>query len=91
MPHLCGYWGGGANSIVLAFLQLHRSGFNLKIETLFESISQVVADLWQRKGKISGGFKNSTSVVLPQCQDKVLFQRKDTGIISKSSSHLFEK
>ena len=30
----------------------------------------MVADLRQRKGKISGCFKNSTSIVLQQCQNK---------------------
>ena len=28
------------------------TGFNVEFETLFESIGQVIADLWQRKGKI---------------------------------------
>ena len=28
----------------------------------------MVADLWQRKVKICGCFKNSTSIVLQQCQ-----------------------
>ena len=32
-------------------------GVNFQFETLFESIWQVVADLWQRKVKIRGHFK----------------------------------
>ena len=57
VPCLCGYCGGAVDSIISVFTQLHRSGFNLEFQTLFESIGQVVADIWQRKGKISGYFK----------------------------------
>ena len=41
--------------------------------------------LWQRKGKISGCLKNSTSFVVQQCQNKVSFQRKDSSIVIKFS------
>ena len=41
----------------------------------------MVADLWQREGKVSGCFKNSSSLVLQQCQNKVNFQGKDSGIV----------
>ena len=61
--HLCGYYGGAVDSITSVFIQLHRSRFNLDFETLFEAIRHVLADLWQGKGKISGCFKNSTSIV----------------------------
>ena len=47
----------------------------------------MVADLWQRTGEISGCLKNSTSVVLPQCQNKVIFHRKDSSIVSKFPLH----
>ena len=76
VPRFCGYCGGAVHSITPIFTQLHRSGFNLKFETLFESIWQVVADLWQRKGKISSSFKNSTSVVLHQYQNQVNFKER---------------
>ena len=87
MPRLCDYCGGAVDSIILGFKQLHRSGFNLEVETLCESIGHVVADLWQRKAKISGCFKNSTSIVLQLRQNKVSFQRKDFGIVLKCSPH----
>ena len=45
----------------------------------------MVADLWQKKDKIIGCFKNGTPVVLKQCQNKVNFQRKDSGIEAKFS------
>ena len=48
---LCGYRGGVVDSIISVFTQLHRSGFNLEFETLFESINHVVADSWQIKGR----------------------------------------
>ena len=38
VPHLCGYCGGAVYSIISAFMQLHRSSFNLEFETLLESI-----------------------------------------------------
>ena len=46
MPRLGGYFEGVVDSIITIFTQSHRSGFNLEFETLFESISHVVADLW---------------------------------------------
>ena len=52
------------DSIISVFTQLHKSGFNVELKTLYESIIPVFADLWQRKGKISGCFKNSTSIFL---------------------------
>ena len=36
----------------------------------------MVADLWQKEGKISACFKNSTSVVLHQFEHKVGFSKK---------------
>ena len=45
----------------------------------------MAADLWWRKGKIGGCFKNSTSAVLKQCQNEVTFQRKCSGIVLKFS------
>ena len=38
VPRLCSYCGGAVDSIISVFTQLHRSGFNLEFETLFESI-----------------------------------------------------
>ena len=35
---LCGYCGGAVVLTISLLTQLHRSGFNLEIETLFESI-----------------------------------------------------
>ena len=35
------------------------------------------------KGKISGCFKKSAPIVLQQCQNKVSFQRKSSGIVLK--------
>ena len=43
----------------------------------------MVADLWQRNGKISGCFKNSASIVLQQQQNKISFQRKGSGVVLK--------
>ena len=43
----------------------------------------MVADLWQRTGKISDCFKNSTAIVLQQCQNKVSFQGKGSSVESK--------
>ena len=83
VPGFCDSCGGAVDSITSAFAQLHRSGFNFEFETLLESIRRVVADLWQRKGKISGCFKNSTSTVLPRCQNKVSFQRKGSSVVLK--------
>ena len=40
----------------------------------------MVADLQQRKDKVSGCFKNDTSVVLHQCQNQVNFQIKGSSI-----------
>ena len=36
MPRLCGYCGAALDSIISVFAQLHRSGFNLEFETLFD-------------------------------------------------------
>ena len=69
---------------VIGFTQLHRSGFSLEFENLFDSIWPVVADLWQIKGKTGGCFKNSTFVVLQKCQNKVSFERNGSGIVLKS-------
>ena len=66
ISRLCDYCGGAVHSIISILAQLHRSCFNLKLETLFESSWQVVADLWKKKGQISGSFKNSTSTVCTQ-------------------------
>ena len=49
---LCGCCGGAVDSIVSVFMRLHGSSFNLEFENLFELIWHMVADLWQRKGKI---------------------------------------
>ena len=35
---LCGCCGGAVDLIILVFTQLHRSGFNLEFETLYESV-----------------------------------------------------
>ena len=63
VPCFCGHYVGAIDSIISVFAHLHRSGFNLEFETLL-SIRRVVADLWERKGRISGCFKNSTALVL---------------------------
>ena len=63
VPRLCGYCGGALDSVISVFVQLHGSSFNLEFETLFESIRHVVADLWQRKGKIGSCFENKNSVL----------------------------
>ena len=44
----------------------------------------MVADTWWRKRKVIRCFKNSTSIVLQQSQNKVSFQTKDPGIALKS-------
>ena len=54
-----GCCGGAVGLIVSAFTHLYRSGFNFEFETLLESITEVVADLWERKGKVSGCFKTA--------------------------------
>ena len=38
VPRLRGYCGGVVDSIISIFTQLHRSGFNLEFETMFESL-----------------------------------------------------
>ena len=38
MPNLCGYCEGAVDSIISVFMQMHRSSFNLELQTLFESI-----------------------------------------------------
>ena len=35
---LCSCCGGAVDSILSIYVQLHRSGFNLEFETMFESI-----------------------------------------------------
>ena len=87
VPRFFGYCGGAVDTIISVFNKLHRSSFNLEFETSFESIRHVVADLWQRKGKTSGCLKNSTPVVLQQCQNKVDIQSKGSGIVLKCSLH----
>ena len=42
-----------------------------------------LAELWQKKEKISCCFKNSTSVVLQQCQNQLSFQRNGFGVVLK--------
>ena len=46
----------------------------------------------EKMQKISGCFKNSTAIALQgqQCQNKVSFQRKDSGIALKFSLHILE-
>ena len=46
VPRLSDYCKGAVYSIMSDFTQLHRSGFNLGLETLFQSILLVIADLW---------------------------------------------
>ena len=43
----------------------------------------MVADLWQRKVKITGCIENSTSVVLQQCQSQVSFIRNGSSVVLK--------
>ena len=62
VPRLCGCYGEAIDSLISAFTQLHRSGVIFKFETMYEPVQQVVADLWQRKGQISGCFKNTTFI-----------------------------
>ena len=50
----------------------------------------MVADLWQGKRRITGCFKNRTSVILQQCQNKVSLQRKDSSIVSKFLRNLLK-
>ena len=69
----------------LGFAQLHRTSFNLEFETVLESIWVVVADFWQRKGKVSGYFKYCTSIVLQKCPNELSFQRKGSGIVLRFS------
>ena len=38
VPRLCGCCEGAVGSIISVFTQLHRPGFNLEVDTLFESI-----------------------------------------------------
>ena len=45
----------------------------------------MVADLWQRKGKISGCLEGGASIVLQQFQNEVNFPRKGSGIALKVS------
>ena len=81
VPFLRGCCGGAVDSVISLSRQLHRSGFNLDFETLYDSARQVVDDLWQRNGEISGCFKNRTSIVLRQCQNTVRFQRKGFSVV----------
>ena len=75
MPCLCGCCGGAVDLIIPVFT-LHRSDFSLGFETLYDIIGRMVADLWQRKGKISGCFKSSTPIVPKQCQNELSFQSR---------------
>ena len=43
----------------------------------------MVADLWQRKGKISDRSKTGNSIVLQQWQNKVRFRRNGSSFVSK--------
>ena len=38
VPRLCVCYGGAIDSIILVFTQMHRLGFNLEFDALFESI-----------------------------------------------------
>ena len=38
VPQLCGCCKGAVDSIISVLTQLHRPGFNLELDTLFESI-----------------------------------------------------
>ena len=64
VPCLYGYCGGAVDSIISIFTQLHRSGFNLEFEALFEPLCQVVSDLSQRTCKINGCFKATALALL---------------------------
>ena len=46
VPLLCCCCEGGVVLIISVFVQLHRVGFNLDFEILYESSWHVVADLW---------------------------------------------
>ena len=50
VPRLYGYCGGAVDSTSSIFTHLHSIG-QACFETLYESIWQVVANLWQRKAK----------------------------------------
>ena len=84
------YYGGAVDSMISIFKQLQRPGVDLEFATLFESIWNVVADLWHRKSKMSCRFITSASIVLQQCQNKGNFQWKDSGIVSKFPPHLLK-
>ena len=42
------------------------------------------------KGKIRGSFKNSSSVVLQQCQNQASFQRSGSGVVTKRLLNLLK-
>ena len=61
----------------LGFTKLHSSCFNLEFENRWGKSDTWLLIYGRKKGKISGCFKNSTSVVLQQCSPaKFIFRER---------------
>ena len=89
VPRLCCYCGGAVDLIISILHSCIGQALTL-FETLFESMWLVVADSWQRKGKISGGFKKNTSFVFQQCENRISFLTNDSGILLKFLPHFLK-
>ena len=89
LPRLYGCCEGAVNSIISDFIQLHRSGFNVEFETLYDSNQQMVADLWLRKDKIVVASNTALlGIVLQQGQNNLSFQGKSSTVVLKLSLNL---
>ena len=85
VPHLCGYFGGAVGSIISGFTELYKSGFSFEFETLLSQSYKWLLIYSREKAKEVGAKKYSASIVLQQCQNRICFQRKDSGILCESS------
>ena len=82
VPNLCGCCGGALSFVIPYSAKLHRIGFVLEFVTLFESISQLVVNLWQMKGK------NVVASKRHCIQNQVVFETKGSGVVFKFSLYL---
>ena len=75
VPHLCCYCGGAVGSIVSVFTQFYRSGFNFEFATLFSKSDKWLL-IYVRENAKEWLLKNSTFIVLQQCQNRINFKER---------------
>ena len=74
-------------SIFVIFTRLRRLGLSVDFETLFESIWQVVADLWRMKRQMGDSFSICIVLMPKSMSNQAMLIRMDYSVIFKISVH----